>query len=126
MAKIPEKVYERLATAKMFYGASLMFPEPTNPAAQILNEVDENSYILRVIVKPKVKEIFYRTGDELKKLRELCIYGDSNETNNVQELFSFGWHTDDFSRGLEQKIKWLELWLPYYENPDLLLKAATK
>lgn len=84
-----------------------------------LNEVDEHSYVLRVIVGPSgipAKEVYYRDGKSLKRLRELCVYGDDAETNDIGKLFSRGWHTDSFARGLKQKIDWLELWLPLYEQ----------
>lgn len=107
MAHVPQKIYERIATAKKLYDASTKFPPPTNYAAEILllisgwenvilaekeleawargeaidpkllrdhiaklNEVDEHSYVLRVIVSPPgkgipAKEVYYRDGKSL-------------------------------------------------------------
>lgn len=79
-----------------------------------LDEMSKDSHVLRVIVSEPgkhipVKEIRYRTGLQLKTLREICQYGTNDETHELAKLFYRGWHSDDFRRSLQNKIEWTEL-----------------
>ena len=88
-----------------------------------LDEISKDSFITRVIVgKPgggvPTKEIKYNSGKDLSKLREICQYGDNNETHEVAKLFYRGWHTDNFRRSLQNKLDWTELGIRIYEELD--------
>lgn len=85
-----------------------------------LKEINERAYVERVIVGPPGKhvpaqEIDY-AGSQLKKLRELCLYGSDNETHEVAKLFRRHWFSDDFRRELVNKIKWTEMSIRIYEK----------
>jgi hypothetical protein len=86
-----------------------------------LDEISKDSYVQRIIVGPAGKgipaqEIKYATGKELKELRELCQYGSSSETHEVSKLFARHWFSDDFRRGLVNKIEWTEMSIDIYEK----------
>lgn len=86
-----------------------------------LDAVSKDAYISRVIVGTPglgtpTKQIDYRSGDELSKLRMICQYGKDNETHEVAEIFHSGWHSDDFRRSLQNKIEWTEMLLSIYEK----------
>jgi len=99
----------------------LINPKLKKDHAVKLDKVDKNSFVERIIVSPKGKKIpaesiKYKTGQELKKLREICQYGLDNETFEVAELFRRHWFTDSLRNGLIQKIKWVNSWVNYIES----------
>jgi len=156
--KVPSEIKHYASNAQHYLDAAGMFPEPINPAVEILllitgweniiiadkklsemasglkidtkvlkdhetklNEIDENSRISRVIVGPPGKGIpavttDFKTGAELKRLRQICMFGDPTESHDLKYVFRKYWHTDNFSRGLRNKIKWTEMLIKIYEE----------
>jgi hypothetical protein len=77
--------------------------------------------ILHVLVGPAgsgtpVKEVWYKTGEDLARLRMLCQYGNPGSATGVSQLFARHWHADGFARGLESKIKWVEMLIKVYRG----------
>lgn len=86
-----------------------------------LDAISKDGYVLRVITGipgsgTLVKEISFKTGAELKKLREICQYGADDETHELAKLFHRGWHSDNFRRSLQNKIEWTEMMIGIYEG----------
>jgi len=79
--------------------------------------------VLRVIVgKPgthtPAQEIRYSTPEDFTKLRQICQYGLSGGSKDIQEIFDRGWHADDLRRALANKIGWVEMLITIYEELD--------
>lgn len=88
-----------------------------------LDFIDPQAHILRVIVgepgtHTPIKEVYYKTGKELKGLMELCRYGSATETRDVRELFRRHWFADSMRNNLSQKIERIRFWVPLYESAD--------
>lgn len=75
-------------------------------------------YISHIVIKPGVPALQkdYCTGEELKKLRIICQFGDTGASKNIRKIFASGWHVDRFREFLRRQIDWEKLWLEYYEN----------
>jgi hypothetical protein len=80
-----------------------------------LNKVSKDAYIQHFI---NGEEVRYSTGIQLKKLREICMYGLSDDTKNVANLFREHWFSDNFSRSLKNKVEWTEMSIKAFEALD--------
>ena len=64
----------------------------------------------------KATEIDYVTSKQLDKLLQVARFGPKGKSPDLIAHFSKRWFTDDFERGLDNKIRWTENALNMYED----------
>lgn len=71
---------------------------------------------ISINLQGKAETTTYATGDDFKRLLQICRYGFETGTKELSKIFKTDWYFEEFKRALISKIKSREKIVEIYEN----------